>query len=93
MSSIQQVGDKVLVGQADQVIVDIAELVAEVLVHDVELASRQPGHDVALRGHDAPERAHVALEREDLPHDFLGVLPVETENRLELAGHLNENRG
>ncbi len=65
-----------LVGETDQVIVDVTEAVRQRLRDLRELAARQPTDDVAL-GRDHPaERRHVALEPEDFP-DIVRVGLVE----------------
>ncbi len=65
-----------LVGEADQVIVDVTEPVGQRLGDLGELAPRQPADDVAL-GRDHPaQRRHVALEPEDHA-DVVGIRLVE----------------
>ena len=49
--------DDGVVGESDQLIVDVAEPVGVLLVDEVELAAREPGDDVALGNDDAAHRA------------------------------------
>ena len=59
---VEQAGDAVLeehrlVGEPDQVIVDVAKAVRQRFRDQRELASGQPADGVTLRQHDAPQRA------------------------------------
>ena len=70
---VEDAGDAILedqriVGDADEVVVDVAEPERHLGADVDEVAPRQPGDDVALRRDDPPQRRDVALFVEDPPH-------------------------
>ena len=77
---VEDAGDAILeehrfVRQPDQMVVDVAEAVGELLADERKFAPRQAPDRIALRQHDLAQRRDVFLEVQDPPGELrVGLL-------------------